>query len=78
MSISKFEICVLGGGPAGAIIGRRLAELGHNTVIIDRCLPAQPHRVESLAPPAPVYHSFSEGLNTVDLGEARDLLQELA
>jgi hypothetical protein len=27
---------------------------------------------------APVYHSFSEGLNTVDLGEARDLLQELA
>jgi hypothetical protein len=25
-----------------------------------------------------VYHSFSEGLNTVDLGEARDLLQELA
>jgi len=49
--ISKFEICVLGGGPAGAIIGRRLAELGHNTVIIDRCLPAQPHRVESLAPP---------------------------
>jgi 2-polyprenyl-6-methoxyphenol hydroxylase-like FAD-dependent oxidoreductase len=51
MSISKFEICVLGGGPAGAIIGRRLAELGHNTVIIDRCLPAQPYRVESLAPP---------------------------
>jgi flavin-dependent dehydrogenase len=49
--ISEFEICVLGGGPAGAIIGRRLAELGHNTVIIDRCLPAQPHRVESLAPP---------------------------
>ena len=49
--ISKFEICVLGGGPAGAIIGRRLAELGHNTVIVDRCLPAQPHRVESLTPP---------------------------
>jgi flavin-dependent dehydrogenase len=51
MSISKFEICVLGGGPAGSIIGRRLAELGHRTVIIDRCLSAQPHRVESLAPP---------------------------
>jgi flavin-dependent dehydrogenase len=51
MSISKFEICVLGGGPAGSIIGRRLAELGHKTVIIDRCLSAQPHRVESLAPP---------------------------
>jgi predicted ATPase/class 3 adenylate cyclase len=27
---------------------------------------------------APVYHSFSEGLNTVDLSEARDLLEELA
>jgi flavin-dependent dehydrogenase len=51
MSISKFEICVLGGGPAGSIIGRRLAELGHKTVIIDRCLLAQPDRVESLAPP---------------------------
>jgi flavin-dependent dehydrogenase len=51
MSISKFEICVLGGGPAGSIFGRRLAELGHKTVIIDRCLSTQPHRVESLAPP---------------------------
>jgi flavin-dependent dehydrogenase len=60
MSISKFEICVLGGGPAGSIIGGRLAQLGHETVIIDRCQPAQRHRVESLAPPVlPILDSLA-------------------
>jgi flavin-dependent dehydrogenase len=60
MSISKFEICVLGGGPAGSIIGGRLARLGHAVVIIDRCPPAQRHRVESLAPPVlPILDSLA-------------------
>jgi flavin-dependent dehydrogenase len=51
MRRSKFEICVIGGGPAGSIIGRQLAQLGHETVIIDRLQPTQWHRVESFTPP---------------------------
>jgi flavin-dependent dehydrogenase len=51
MRRSKFEICVIGGGPAGSIIGRQLAQLGHKTVIIDRLQPIQWHRLESFAPP---------------------------
>src|SRR4030081_3077694 len=58
------EICVLGGGAAGAVGGRRgggggpgvgvwarrLAELGHDTLLIDRTAGAKPPRAESLAP----------------------------
>ena len=44
------EICVLGGGPAGAVVARRLAELGHDTLLIDRTAGAKPPRAESLAP----------------------------
>ena len=51
MPRSKSEICVVGGGPAGSIIGSQLARLGHETVIIDRLQPTQRHRVESFAPP---------------------------
>lgn len=51
MTCFKVEICVVGGGPAGSIIGRQLAQLGHETVIIDRFQPIQRHRVESFAPP---------------------------
>jgi flavin-dependent dehydrogenase len=47
---TETEVCVLGGGPAGAVIARRLAQLGHDTILIDRSVqPSQP-RVESLAP----------------------------
>ena len=51
MRRSKFEICVIGGGPAGSIIGSQLAQLGHETVIIDRLQPTQWHKVESFAAP---------------------------
>jgi flavin-dependent dehydrogenase len=44
------EICVLGGGPAGTVIAGRLAELGHDTVLIDRTARAGQVRSESLAP----------------------------
>jgi flavin-dependent dehydrogenase len=44
------EICVLGGGPAGAVVAKRLAELGHDTLLVDRTAGAKPPRAESLAP----------------------------
>ena len=44
------EICVLGGGPAGAVAARRLAELGHDTVLVDRTAAEASPRAESLAP----------------------------
>ena len=44
------EVCVVGGGPAGAVIARRLAQLGHDTVLIDRNTPPQQPRAELLAP----------------------------
>ena len=51
MQHSKAEICILGGGPAGAVIGRRLAQLGHETVIIERGSRRQWPRLESFAAP---------------------------
>jgi flavin-dependent dehydrogenase len=47
----EVKICVLGGGPAGCIIARSLAQLGHATLLIERNVEAQGQRVESLAPP---------------------------
>jgi flavin-dependent dehydrogenase len=44
------DICVLGGGPAGAVVARRLAELGHDTLLVDRSSGDSPPRAESLAP----------------------------
>jgi flavin-dependent dehydrogenase len=44
------EICILGGGPAGAVVARRLAELGHDTLLVDRAGEDEPARAESLAP----------------------------
>jgi flavin-dependent dehydrogenase len=48
------EICVLGGGPAGSVIARRLAELGHDVVLVERGTAGRRHerksRAESLAP----------------------------
>jgi flavin-dependent dehydrogenase len=44
------ETCILGGGPAGAVVARRLAELGHDTLLVDRADENGPARAESLAP----------------------------
>jgi flavin-dependent dehydrogenase len=44
------EICVAGGGPAGALLARRLAELGHQTLLVDRDAQTKPSWAESLAP----------------------------
>src|SRR5262245_11379906 len=44
------ETCILGGGPAGTVVARRLAELGHDTLLVDRADDDGPARAESLAP----------------------------
>jgi flavin-dependent dehydrogenase len=44
------EICVLGGGPAGSVIARRLAQLGYDTALVDRDRQVKEPRAESLAP----------------------------
>lgn len=43
------EICVIGGGPAGAAIARRLAVLGHEVCLVERSKFPRPHIGESLA-----------------------------
>lgn len=46
----RAEVCVLGGGPAGATIARRLALLGHDVLLLERCPFPRAHVGESLAP----------------------------
>ena len=53
------EICVLGGGPAGSVIARSLAELGHDVLLVDRTVGENVPRAESLAPSiAPILDSL--------------------
>jgi flavin-dependent dehydrogenase len=52
-------ICVLGGGPAGSVIARSLAELGHDVLLVDRTVGENVPRAESLAPSiAPILDSL--------------------
>jgi flavin-dependent dehydrogenase len=44
------EICVLGGGPAGAVVARRLAKLGYDVLLVERETAKRRERAESLAP----------------------------
>jgi flavin-dependent dehydrogenase len=44
------EICVIGGGPAGAAVAIRLARLGHDVVLIERSAFPRPRIGEALAP----------------------------
>jgi flavin-dependent dehydrogenase len=44
------EICVIGGGPAGATAARRLALLGHDVCLLEGARFPRPHVGESLAP----------------------------
>jgi len=43
-------ICVIGGGPAGAAIGRRLAQLSYPVVIVEKHRFPRPHIGESVGP----------------------------
>ncbi|HEV7808538.1 MAG TPA: tryptophan 7-halogenase [Solirubrobacteraceae bacterium] len=44
------EVCVVGGGPAGASIAARLAALGHEVVLVERAAFPREHVGESLNP----------------------------
>ncbi|MFP2928180.1 FAD-dependent oxidoreductase, partial [Pyxidicoccus sp. 3LG] len=44
------EVCVVGGGPAGAALALRLARLGHEVCLVERQAFPRPHLGESLAP----------------------------
>ncbi|NMO16526.1 FAD-dependent oxidoreductase [Pyxidicoccus fallax] len=44
------EVCVVGGGPAGAALALRLARLGHAVCLVERQAFPRPHVGESLAP----------------------------
>ena len=45
------EVCVIGGGPAGAVFARQAALLGHDVLLIDRAS-SQRSRIESVSPGA--------------------------
>src|ERR1700704_4556955 len=44
------DVCVIGGGPAGAASALRLARLGHRVVLVERAARGRPHVGESLPP----------------------------
>jgi flavin-dependent dehydrogenase len=44
----RFDVCVIGGGPAGAAIARRLVQLGHSVVVLQKTRYPRPHKSESL------------------------------
>jgi len=44
------DVCVVGGGPAGAACALRLAQLGHDVLLVERAPRGRPHVGESLPP----------------------------
>ncbi|MGH3935766.1 MAG: NAD(P)/FAD-dependent oxidoreductase, partial [Pseudonocardiaceae bacterium] len=46
----EVEVCVIGGGPAGAALATRLAGLGHQVVVVEQHRFPRPHIGESLSP----------------------------
>jgi flavin-dependent dehydrogenase len=48
--VTAAEICVIGGGPAGASVALRLARLGHDVVLIERSIFPRPRVGEAMAP----------------------------
>ena len=46
----QFDVCVIGGGPAGSTIAHRLACLGHRVCLIEKQPFPRPHIGESLPP----------------------------
>lgn len=47
---ARYDVCIVGGGPAGAVTALRLAKLGHRICVIERCVFPRPHVGESLTP----------------------------
>lgn len=48
--VTAAEVCVIGGGPAGAAAALRLALLGHDVVLIERSVFPRPRVGEAMAP----------------------------
>ena len=46
----KLAACVIGGGPAGAATARRLAQLGHSVVVVEKQTFPRAHVGESISP----------------------------
>jgi flavin-dependent dehydrogenase len=44
------EVCVIGGGPAGAVAAWKLARLGHAVLVVERAAFPRPHVGEALSP----------------------------
>jgi flavin-dependent dehydrogenase len=64
----RFDVAVIGAGPAGCILARRLAELGHSVALIERAVFPRPHIGVSLSPgvaPLLAHLGLDEILRTV-------------
>ncbi|XVS67920.1 flavin-dependent monooxygenase QhpG [Actinosynnema sp. CA-299493] len=48
--MTTWDVCVLGGGPAGSVCALRLARLGHRVVLLERRPFPRPHVGEALSP----------------------------
>jgi flavin-dependent dehydrogenase len=46
----RFDVCVIGAGPAGSTLASRLAQLGHRVCIVERTMFPRAHVGESLSP----------------------------
>jgi flavin-dependent dehydrogenase len=64
--LAASEIAVVGGGPAGAIVAARLAELGHDVVLLEGVHFPRPHVGDALTP------GVGEQLAFLKLGDVLD------
>jgi 2-polyprenyl-6-methoxyphenol hydroxylase-like FAD-dependent oxidoreductase len=48
--ITPTDICIIGGGPAGSVLGARLAQFGLNVCLVERARFPRRHLGESLSP----------------------------
>ncbi|WP_447007919.1 flavin-dependent monooxygenase QhpG [Saccharothrix isguenensis] len=51
--MTAWDVCVVGGGPAGSVCALRLARLGHRVVLVERRTFPRPHVGEALSPGVP-------------------------
>lgn len=66
------EVCVVGAGPSGSVLARRLGELGCDVLLLDREVFPRPHVGESMPPTASL---FFEELGLLQKIESEDFLR---